>query len=131
VVILVDSSAWVEYLRATGSEIHIRLRAYHDNTSQLAITEVVAMELLAGVRTPAEEDQVDRIVAGLPLLGTAGLEDFVTAADLYRLCRRAGETVRRMTDCIIAAVAIRNRVPVLHRDADFDVLARHTDLEVA
>jgi predicted nucleic acid-binding protein len=131
VVILVDSSAWVEYLRATGSDIHARVRAYHDNTSQLVITEVVAMELLAGVRSAAEEDQVDRIVTGLPLLPTAGLEDFVEAADLYRQCRRAGETVRRMTDCIIAAVAIRNGVPVLHRDTDFDVLARHTDLQIA
>jgi predicted nucleic acid-binding protein len=36
-----------------------------------------------------------------------------------------------MTGCLIAAVAIRNDVPVLHHDADFDVLARHTPLRVA
>lgn len=130
-MILVDSSAWVEYLRATGSDTHARVRAYKDNTAQLAITEVVAMELLAGVRTADEEDQVDRIVTGIPLLHTAGLEDFVEAAALYRQCRRGGETVRRMTDCLVAAVAIRNDAAVLHRDADFDVLARHTALQVA
>ena len=130
-MILVDSSAWVEYLRATGSDIHARVRVYNDNTTQLAMTEVVAMELLAGVRNAAEEDQVDRIVTGLPMLHMLGLEDFVEAALLYRLCRRGGETVRRMTDCLVAAVAIRNDVPVLHRDADFDVLARHTALQVA
>lgn len=129
-MILVDSSAWVEYLRATGSDVHARVRAYKDNTSQLSITEVVGMELLAGVGNADEERRIEAIVAGLPLLPTVGLEDYVEAADLYRQCRRAGETVRRMTDCIIAAVAIRNGVPVLHRDADFDVLARHTDLQV-
>ncbi len=36
-----------------------------------------------------------------------------------------------MNDCLIAAVAIRNDVPVLHHDTDFDVLARYTPLRVA
>ncbi len=35
-----------------------------------------------------------------------------------------------MNDCLIAAVAIRNGASVLHRDADFDVLARHTPLRI-
>jgi predicted nucleic acid-binding protein len=30
----------------------------------------------------------------------------------------------------VAAVAVRHDVPVLHRDRDFDVLARHTPLRV-
>ena len=33
-------------------------------------------------------------------------------------------------DCLIAAVAIRERAHVLHRDRDFDVIARHTDLRL-
>ena len=53
-----------------------------------------------------------------------------TAATLYRRCRGEGETVRRLIDCLIAAVAIGADVPVLHRDADFDVLARHTELDI-
>ncbi|MDQ3574904.1 MAG: hypothetical protein M3378_03865 [Actinomycetota bacterium] len=34
-------------------------------------------------------------------------------------------------DCLIAAVAIGAGVPLLHADADFEVLARHTELQVA
>ena len=56
--------------------------------------------------------------------------DYEEAAALYRHCRRRGETVRNLMDCLIAAVAIRNGAPVLHADVDFDVLARHTDLRV-
>ena len=56
---------------------------------------------------------------------------FEEAAALFRRCRREGETVRRLIDCLIAAIAIRSGVSVLHRDAGFDVLARHTELEVA
>ena len=54
--------------------------------------------------------------------------DWIDAARLQRRCRSQGETVRRLPDCLIAAVAIRADVAVLHRDQDFDTLARHTAL---
>jgi predicted nucleic acid-binding protein len=56
--------------------------------------------------------------------------DYEEAASLYRTCRRSGDTVRKLIDCLIAAVAIRADLPMLHRDADFDVLARHTPLRL-
>ncbi len=57
--------------------------------------------------------------------------DYEEAAGLYRTCRRRGETVRRLVDCLIAAVTIRAGAGLLHADADFTVLARHTSLVVA
>ncbi len=57
-------------------------------------------------------------------------EDYEEAAALYRRCRAGGETIRNLLDCLIAAVAIRNNAPVLHRDRDFDALARHTELQI-
>ena len=56
--------------------------------------------------------------------------DAEQAAALHRACRRAGETPRSPNDCLVAAVALRHGVPVLHRDHDFTVLAAHTDLRV-
>ena len=56
--------------------------------------------------------------------------DYEDAAAIYRSCRIRGETVRRMIDCLTAAVAIREGVPVLHADHDFDVIARHTTLQL-
>jgi predicted nucleic acid-binding protein len=53
------------------------------------------------------------------------------AAEVYRACRRAGHTVRALTDCLIASVAIRSGLALLHADADFDKLARYTTLEIA
>jgi predicted nucleic acid-binding protein len=46
------------------------------------------------------------------------------------MCRAGGETVRKMTDCLVAVPAIEAGARVLHADADFDKLARHTPLEV-
>jgi predicted nucleic acid-binding protein len=64
------------------------------------------------------------------LLAPTGPIDYDHAAAIYRQCRREGETVRKLIDCLIGAVAIRTDTAILHRDADFDVLARHTELRI-
>jgi hypothetical protein len=55
---------------------------------------------------------------------------FVAAAEIYRLGHRKGYTIRSSTDCLIAAVAIENGVPVWHQDRDFAAIARYTALEI-
>ena len=62
------------------------------------------------------------------IVKSSGREDYDQAAALYRKCRRNGETVRKLIDCLIGAVAIRLNMSVLHADADFATLARHTQL---
>jgi predicted nucleic acid-binding protein len=130
-VILADTSAWVEYLRATGSPVHLRLRELIDAEGDLRTSEVVMMELLAGATTPEGVAQLRRLLGRFDVLPVEGLADHETAAELYRRCRAGGETVRELTDCLIAAVAMRHGATVLHRDHDFEVLARHTPLRVA
>jgi predicted nucleic acid-binding protein len=130
-VILADTSAWVEYLRATGSPVHLRLRELIDREGDLRTTEVVMMELLAGATTPGEVAQLRRLLGRFDVLPVEGLADYETAAELYRRCRAGGETARKLTDCLIAAVAMRHGATLLHRDHDFEVIARHTPLRVA
>jgi predicted nucleic acid-binding protein len=130
-VILVDSSAWVEFLRATGSPVHLRLRsALKDKKADLASTDVVVMEILAGARDNAGRDQLRRLLYGLRFLAVEGPTDYERAAELYRLCRSAGETPRKLTDCLIAAVAIRNEAELLCEDTDFLTISRHTKLRL-
>ncbi len=88
------------------------------------------MELLAGEGQAKAHADLRRLLYRFQPLLTNGLPDYEAAAELYRACRRGGETIRQMNDCLIAAVAIRNDTSVLHRDADFDVLARHTPLRI-
>ncbi len=124
--ILADTSAWVEYVRDTGSPTSERLE-HHLRADELLTTDVVVMEMLAGACDDAHEA---RLAALLSLPSSVPVEraDWVDAARLHRRCRARGETVRRLPDCLIAAVAIRADVAVLHRDQDFDTLARHTAL---
>jgi predicted nucleic acid-binding protein len=130
-VILADTSAWVEFLRATGSSAHLRLRELIAGEGELATSEIVMMELLAGAADAGELARLRRLLGRFRLLPVEGLADYEAAADLYRRCRVGGETVRKLTDCLIAAVALRHGAALLHRDHDFEVLARHTPLRVA
>ena len=130
-MILVDTSVWVEFLRATGSPAHRGLRAALQSEAELACTDVVVMEILAGARDAADRDRLRRLVHGLEFLAVDGPDDFERAAELYRLCRSRGEAPRRLNDCLIAAVAIRNDAELLCRDADFHAIARHSSLRLA
>jgi predicted nucleic acid-binding protein len=89
------------------------------------------MEILAGSRDDADREQLRRLLYGRHFLPVEGPDDYESAADLYRSCRRGGETPRKLTDCLIAAVAIRNGAAMLSGDADFRVIARHSQLQLA
>jgi predicted nucleic acid-binding protein len=130
-VTLVDTSAWVEFFRATGSPVNRRLRTLIRGSDELVTTEPVAMELLAGVRSAAEDRRVQATLAACRTYAVAGPHDWDQAAAIFRLCRAQGSTPRTQIDCLIAAVAIRAGVPVLTADRDFEAIARHTGLELA
>jgi predicted nucleic acid-binding protein len=129
-VILADTSAWIELLRATGSPVHLCLKAALDERAELATTDVVTMEVLAGASDRAERDRLRRLLYGNRFLGVNGPADYESAAELYRLCRRGGETPRQLTDCLIAIVAMRNEAKLLACDTDFQVIARHAPLQL-
>jgi hypothetical protein len=127
-VILIDTSAWVEFLR--DSRTPTCLAVAHLLDGDIATCDPVAMEVLAGARDEAHLRRL-RGLLGRAAMVRCESADYTTAAMLYRTCRRNGETVRRLIDCLIAAVAIRRGFELLHQDADFEVLARHTDLVAA
>ncbi len=89
------------------------------------------MEILAGARDACDRERLRRLLYGLRFLAVDGLADYESAAELYRRCRRAGVTPRKMTDCLIAAVAIRNEAQLLCDDSDFIGIASCAPLQLA
>ena len=125
-MILVDTSGWIEYLRATESSVCQAVEGLLDD--DVAICDAVSMEVLAGARDERHLGQLRALLARTTVVPTMAA-DFDEAAALYRVCRRNGETVRKLIDCLIAAVAIRTGSPVLHADRDYAALARHPPLK--
>ncbi len=126
-MILVDTSAWIEFLRNTGSRVCVLVDELL--ACEVAIYDAVRMEVLAGARDESHLLSLRRLLARAAVIPTRAT-DYDDAAALYRRCRRQGEAVRKLIDCLIASAAIRAGTPVLHNDADFDVLARHTELRI-
>jgi predicted nucleic acid-binding protein len=124
-MILVDTSAWVEFLRDAGSPTCARVEELL--AEEIATCDPVRMELLAGARDERHLRALRGLLARATTIETVPI-DYEDAATLYRTCRLGGETVRKLIDCLIAAHAMRTRLPLLHADTDFDVLARHTGL---
>lgn len=126
-MILVDTSAWIEFLRDTRSAVADRVEELIDR--DCAVTDPVRMEVLAGARDAAHLERLRRLLLrGVDL--AVERVDYDSAAAIWRTCRHAGETPRSLVDCLVGAVAIRHAVPVCHADRDFDVIARHTGLVV-
>jgi predicted nucleic acid-binding protein len=126
-VILVDTSAWIEFLRDTGSEVCVAVDRLLD--ADLAICDAVSMEVLAGALNERHLIQLRGLLARATMLPTTPA-DYDAAASMYRSCRARGETVRKLIDCLIGAVAVRAGAEVLHADVDFSALARHTDVQL-
>lgn len=126
-MILIDTSAWVEFLRATGSPTDEVVNRLIDE--EIATCDAVMMELLAGARNERHLVELRGLLARAVTLPMSPAH-YDHAASLYRTCRASGETVGKMIDCLIGAVAIAHDAEVLHADIDFAVLARHTALRV-
>jgi predicted nucleic acid-binding protein len=126
-VILIDTSAWVEFLRDTGSAVCARVDDLLDG--DFATCHPIRMELLAGARDERHLGQLRGLLARAVLLPTPPAR-YETAAALYRTCRRQGLTVRKLIDCLIAAHAIDAGAELLQDDTDFAVLAGCTALRL-
>jgi predicted nucleic acid-binding protein len=129
-VIVVDTSVWIDVLNERGSPQALRCVELIEGGEPVALTDVVFTEILQGFRSEREARLVERHLRAFPVLRLDGLDDFALAAELYRRARRAGVTIRKTLDCLIAAPCVRTGAPILHADADFDRLAECTPLRL-
>ena len=124
---IIDTSAWIEYLRGTGSRTNLEVRELIGYDAQ--ICDPVRMELLAGARDEQRVAQLEKFLASTTVIKTESI-DYDNAAAIYRACRKLGLTIRTQIDCLIAAIAIRTDTDLLHNDSDFDAIAQVTKLKI-
>jgi len=130
-VILADTSAWVEYDRATGSATDRAMTSLiAAGGTDLAGTEPVLMEVLAGAKDDTWHSHLERLLKSFQWLGADPVADFVGAAKVYRACRAGGVTPRGLIDCMIANIAIRTGAELLAADRDFADMARILPLQL-
>jgi predicted nucleic acid-binding protein len=118
-VLLVDASAWV--LSGIRPDVLLEI----GGGDELAVSPPIMSEILRGSHDEVVFQETRKMFLQLRVLDSPlPLERFEEAARLYMMCRDKGVTVRKGFDCLIAATAVAHDVTVLHRDSDFDNIAR-------
>jgi predicted nucleic acid-binding protein len=108
-----------------------RPKVAEEDLAKIATCGPVVQELLQGLKPGPASDAFRQLLLAVPVLSDpVPLSLYLAAADIYRLGRRKGVTIRSSIDCLIAAIAIENRVPVWHRDRDFSAIAAYTALDI-
>jgi predicted nucleic acid-binding protein len=129
-VIVVDTSVWIDVLNDADTAVARTCVRLIEDGEPVALTDVIFAEVLQGLNDDREAAQVERHLRAFPILRLTSLDDFALAAELYRVARRKGITIRKTLDCLIAAPCVRSNAPLLHADKDFDRLASCTALRI-
>jgi len=130
-MVLVDTSAWIEYLRDTGSEACESVDGRIGENQPMATTDVVILELLSGVRSGQNRQQIWGLLNTCTMLPVRPLFEWEVAADLFISCQANGFTPANTNDLLIASVAIGKGIPVLAHDTDFARIAEVSPLQLA
>ena len=128
-MILVDTSVWIDFL-AGRDEPHVALLEQLISESEdLALCGLVLTEILQGIVDDTAFHRVRDYLRPLVMLPMPE-EVCVRAAQIYRLLRKKGITIRRTNDCLIAAVVLEHHCRLLHHDKDFAPIEKHFPLRV-
>lgn len=115
---LIDSSAWVEFLRPKGDPKIKHQVARLLEADHAAYTCPIHFELLSGVK-PNEEDDLQQAFA-MSHHFPFETDDWRAAAILERQFRAKGLSIPR-NDLFVVTVAVRCDLPVFCRDTHFDL----------
>jgi predicted nucleic acid-binding protein len=129
-LIVVDTTVWIDFFNGRNEPHVAHLAALIDDDAGIALTDVTLAEVLQGIRDESQVRLVDQRLCAFDVLRLESLDDFRRAAHLYRTARRHGVSVRRTLDCLIASLCVREQLPIMHNDADFDRLAQHSELMI-
>ena len=126
-MILVDSSVWIDYFRGTSTRQTDRLDDLLDR-EPIVIGDLILVEVLQGFVADRDFQRAKSLFAPLALIELGGADIAVLAATNYRTLRKAGATVRKTIDTVIATRCIRDHYTLLHDDQDFEPFVKHLRL---
>ena len=114
--VLVDTSAWAEFLNGTDSPEARAVDRLLAGEDDVVTCGLVAAEVFQGIRRDREE--LEAFFRKMTFLEPAGIDTCLKAADLHRALRRRGVTIRSTIDCLLAVLAAENGCDLLFRDRD-------------
>lgn len=127
--VIVDTSVWVDCFRAIQNSQTQFVANRMPFTGQIALVPTILQEVLQGIRDDNKFMRVRTDLLACAVLRLEPVKAAIGAADMYRMLRKKGVTIRKPNDCLIAHYAIVYNTPILHNDVDFEQIAQHTPLQ--
>lgn len=127
-MILVDSSVWIDYFNGKRSWQTDLLDHMLSNVP-IIMGDLILTEVLQGFKSDKDYDTAKSHLNKLPFRQMGGYNVAIQSAQNYRQLRKAGVTVRKTIDIIIATFCIIEGLTLLHDDRDFDPIASHFPLK--
>ncbi len=123
---LIDSSAWIEFLRPSGSKkIKERVRNILSK-GEVASCGVVKIEILRGAKNKSDFEKLNDLLLSVYHIPVD--DEVIFRASLWGFeLDRKGKVVST-TDLIIASAAFK-KATLVHIDKDFEVIATLFDLD--
>ena len=126
--ILIDTSAWIESFKKTGNKSLQQLIIKTLDSSQVATTNIIILELLQGCRDKKEYAEMKMRLESLELLPTNG-KVWDTAYNAGYNLKKNGITIPTI-DLIIASIAKAYDYTLIHHDKHFRLATKYLDIPI-
>ena len=126
---IVDTSIWIEFLRSEKNERSVLVNQLID-LNKIILLPVILQETLQGIKNDSLYQLTKESLLSYHFIEIDPIYSAIRSAELYRFLRQKGITIRKPNDCLIAAICIDNKIPLLHNDKDFDNIAKYTSLKI-
>lgn len=127
--VLIDTSVWIDFFRGASSRDSTLLKDCLNRRDHVFVIGVIVQAILQGIRDDSQYRSVREYLFLFPMADVE-LSDYVEAAEVYRALRKRGLTIHSPVDCLIAVLALRHRLFLLHNDSDFTLISRYYPLSI-
>ncbi len=129
-MIAVDSSVWIDHLRGNATpEVGLLSRLIRDD-DDILVGDLVLCEVLSGVPSERLAKRIEGNLRAFTVMSMTSPTIAIEAAANYRRLRAKGITLRKTVDVLIGTFCIIEKLPLLHRDRDYDAMEQHLGLRV-
>ena len=128
-MVIVDTSAWIEYFRNRNQTVALKVDECL-NGDLVGIGDIIYCEIAKGIKAMKERNEVCSLLNSLPHFDMVGFTIAEQAAANYRTLRANGVTVRKTIDVIIGTFCAENKHQLVHNDRDFTLMAPHIGLDI-
>lgn len=126
-MILVDSSAWIDFLSGRSNPWTEAVEAA-TRFEQVVVGDLILAEVLQGVSNERQWKATLHVLSLFPQRNLCNREIAEKSAENYRLLRRRGFTIRGTIDVVIATWCLANEAAIIHNDRDLAIMERELGL---